>query len=250
MTRNALGWAAVAAMAAGACGGTDPATPEVPRPAAAGGVSAGGAASSGTSGSIAVAPGGASAPWIDPEPAGAQAIAEQNVGAAWNADKQTRLEMAMTTIRFDTTTGIVGGRTSLAAATTTMDERLTKLNAVTTGTEITIRLPGSVLFDFDSDRIRPDAERTLAEVAEVMKAYGGRPMRIEGHTDSVASDDYNQKLSERRAQSVQKWLAASGGVKGAVTPRGFGESKPVASNDNAAGRQQNRRVEIVIEKGG
>ena len=125
-----------------------------------------------------------------------------------------------------------------------------KLNATTTGTEITIRLPGSVLFDFDSDRIRPDAERTLAEVAEVMKAYGGRPMRVEGHTDSVASDAYNQALSERRAQSVQRWLAGSGGVKGAIAPRGFGESKPVDTNDTPAGRQQNRRVEIVIEKGG
>ena len=73
-------------------------------------------------------------------------------------------------------------------------------------------------------------------------------MRVEGHTDSIASDDYNQKLSERRAQSVQRWLAANG-VKGAVAARGFGESKPVAANDSAAGRQQNRRVEIVIEKG-
>jgi outer membrane protein OmpA-like peptidoglycan-associated protein len=75
-------------------------------------------------------------------------------------------------------------------------------------------------------------------------------MRVEGHTDSIASDDYNQKLSERRAQSVQRWLAASGGVKGTITPRGFGESRPVAGNDTPAGRQQNRRVEIVIEKGG
>jgi outer membrane protein OmpA-like peptidoglycan-associated protein len=236
-----------AALLAAACGGGDPSTPEASPPAQAGGSVSAGAASGG----IAVAPPGATgagAAWVDPEPPGAQAIAERNAAAQWNANKVTSLQSSMTTLKWDTTTGIAGRRTTLAAASTTLDERLSKLNATTTGTEITIRLPGSVLFDFDSDRIRPDAERTLAEVAEVMKAYSARPMRVEGHTDSIASDDYNQKLSERRAQSVQKWLAANG-VKGAVTPRGFGESKPVASNDTAAGRQQNRRVEIVIEKG-
>jgi outer membrane protein OmpA-like peptidoglycan-associated protein len=236
------GWV-LAALAASGCGALDPATPEASPPARAPG------ASGTVGGSIAVAPPGSAGSWVDPEPPGAQAIAEQNVGAAWNADKTTRLQSSMTTLKWDTTTGLVGRSTGLAAATTTLDERLTKLGATTTQTEITIRLPGSVLFDFDSDRIRPDAERTLTEVAEVMKAYGARPMRIEGHTDSIASDEYNQRLSERRAQSVQRWLAASGGVKAKVTPRGFGESRPVAGNDSAAGRQQNRRVEIVIEKG-
>ena len=203
----------------------------------------------GATGTISVgAPAGGG--WVDPEPPGAQAIAEQNVGAPWNANKVTHLVMSMTTLKWDTTTGLVGRSTGLAAATTTLDERLSKLNAQTTQTEITIRLPGSVLFDFDSDRIRPDAERTLTEVAEVLKAYAQRPMRIEGHTDSIASDDYNQKLSERRARSVQAWLASRGGVKAAFATRGWGESKPAATNDTAAGRQQNRRVEVIIEKGG
>jgi outer membrane protein OmpA-like peptidoglycan-associated protein len=158
--------------------------------------------------------------------------------------------MSMTTLQWGNTTSLVGAKTGLAASATTLDQRLTRLNAETTGTEITIRLPGSVLFDFDSANIRPDAERTLAEVAEVLKAYAQRPMRIEGHTDSVASDDYNLKLSERRAQSVQAWLAARGGVKAALATKGWGESKPAATNDTAAGRQQNRRVEVIIEKGG
>ena len=200
----------------------------------------------GGTGSIAVAPAGGG--WLDPEPPGAQAIAEQNVSAAWNADKVTRLQMSITTL-VNSTTGLVGTRTGVAAASTTVDERLTRLNAQTTGTEITIRLPGSVLFDFDSADIRADAERTLSEVAEVLKAYAQRPMRIEGHTDSVASDDYNLKLSERRAQSVQAWLTSRGGVKAAFAARGWGESKPAATNDTAAGRQQNRRVEVIIEKG-
>ena len=185
-----------------------------------------------------MAPPAAGGSWVDPEPPGAQAIAEQNVGAPWNANKATRLVMSMTTLKWDTTTGLVGRSTGLAAATTTLDERLSKLNAQTTQTEITIRLPGSVLFDFDSDRIRPDAERTLAEVAEVLKAYAQRPMRIEGHTDSVASDDYNQKLSERRAQSVQAgWPRASAagrGQGGHCATKGWGEVE-------AGGRPTTRR---------
>ena len=234
---RALGCILVGALAA-ACGDTAPAPPP-PMAAPARGTDS-------ATGSISVAP--PASGWADPEPPGAQAIAEQNVSAAWNADKVTRLQMSITTLLTDTTTGLIGSKTGLAAAATTLDERLSKLNAQTTQTEITIRLPGSVLFDFDSDRIRPDAERTLSEVAEVLKAYAQRPMRIEGHTDSIASDDYNQKLSERRAQSVQAWLASRGGVKAAFATKGWGESKPAATNDTAAGRQQNRRVEVIIEK--
>lgn len=224
-----------------ACGGS--AEPE-PSPAA--GATAAPLAAGNTGAGVSVVPGGGGT-WVDPEPPGAQAIAEQNASAPWNAGRTTRLTSSMTTLKRDTTTGLVGRSTGLAAATTTMDERLSKLNAQTTQTEITIRLPGSVLFDFDSDRLRPDAERTLAEVAEVLKAYAQRPMRIEGHTDSVASDQYNQQLSERRAQSVRAWLASEGGVKAAMTTKGWGESKPAATNDTAAGRQQNRRVEVIIE---
>jgi outer membrane protein OmpA-like peptidoglycan-associated protein len=234
------GWA-IAVLAASGCGALDTATPESSPPAQA-------TDTAGGSGALAVAPPAAGS-WVDPEPPGAQAIAEQNVGAAWNADKTTRLQSSMTTLIRDTTTGLVGRSTGLASATTTLDERLSKLNAETTGTEIRIRLPGSVLFDFDSDRIRPDAERTLSEVSEVLKAYRQRPMRIEGHTDSIASDDYNLKLSERRAKSVQSWLESQGGVRASFATKGWGESKPAAGNDTPAGRQQNRRVEVIIEKG-
>ena len=188
------------------------------------------------------------APWVDPEPPGAQEIAEQVVSAAWNQDKVTHLTMSITTL-VDTKTGLEGFRTAVAATGTMLDERLGRLGAEVTGTEVTIRLPGSVLFDFDSAQIRPDAERTLAEVAEVIKGYPKRPVRIEGHTDSVASDDYNQKLSERRAGSVRAWLAGKAIETGRLTPRGLGESKPVADNGTAEGRQRNRRVEVIIEKG-
>jgi outer membrane protein OmpA-like peptidoglycan-associated protein len=216
---------------------------------AAGPASGGGAAAGGAGGGLVA--------WVDPEPPGAQAIAEQVVSAPWNESKRTRLTsedkttgltMSMTTL-VDTKTGLQGFRTAVAAAQTTLDQKLTRLGAEVTGTEVTIRLPGSVLFDFDSAQIRPDAERTLSEVVEVINGYAKRPVRVEGHTDSIASDDYNQKLSERRAAAVRAWLAAKG-VEGArLTPRGWGESKPVADNATADGRQRNRRVEVIIEKG-
>jgi outer membrane protein OmpA-like peptidoglycan-associated protein len=233
---RALGSVLVGILAA-ACGATAPATPPPTTTAPAGGLDSAASVTSSAGGG-----------WTDPEPPGAQAIAEQNVSAAWNADKVTRLQMSITSL-VNNTTALVGAKTGLAAAATTLDERLSRLGAETTGTEVTIRLPGSVLFDFDSAQIRPDAERTLSDVAEVLKAYGQRPMRIEGHTDSVASDEYNLKLSERRAQSVQAWLTSRGGVKAAFAAKGWGESKPAATNDTAGGRQQNRRVEVIIEKG-
>lgn len=214
------------------------------RPAA-GGVSAGGAIAGGP------------VDWIDPEPAGAQDIAQQAVSAPWNQDKVTQLTsqdrvtqltMSITTLE-NRTTGLQGFQTAVAASSTTLDERLTRLGAEVTGTEVTIRLPGSVLFDFDSAQVRPDAERTLSEVVEVIKGYAKRPVRVEGHTDSVASDDYNQKLSQRRADAVRTWLASRGVEGRRLATRGFGESKPVADNATAEGRQRNRRVEVIIEKG-
>jgi len=192
--------------------------------------------------------------WEDPEPEGAQELAEEVVRAAWNHDKTTqlnpgattRLRMKITTL-VDRTTGIEGFHTELAAAESSIDDRLARLDAEVTETEVTIRLPGSVLFDFDSEAIRPDAERTLSEVTEVLKAYAGRPVRIEGHTDSIGTDEYNRDLSERRAGSVRDWLVAHRIPAESLRTIGHGESHPVAENATAEGRQRNRRVEIVIE---
>jgi outer membrane protein OmpA-like peptidoglycan-associated protein len=72
-------------------------------------------------------------------------------------------------------------------------------------------------------------------------------LKLEGHTDSIGSDEYNQKLSERRARSVRDYLVESGLSSSIMTAQGFGESQPVSSNATADGRQRNRRVEIVIE---
>lgn len=189
----------------------------------------------------------AAPPLPAPEPAGSQALAEGLVGTPLNRDKTTRLVMSITTL-VDRTTGLAGFRRTVAGAGVPLAERLSRLGATESGTEVTLRLPGSVLFDFDSAAIRPDAERTLADVVEVLQAYAGRPVRIEGHTDSIASEAYNQKLSERRAAAVRDWLVAHGVAAGRLKSVGYGESKPLADNGTAAGRQRNRRVEVVIEK--
>lgn len=183
----------------------------------------------------------------DPEPADAQARAEAVVNADFNKDKTTKLTMSMTSIVGHTST-LEGFATGMAATSDKIEDRLSRLGAKVSDTEVVIQLPGAILFDFDSSAIRQDAARALNDVAEVIKAYAQRPVRIEGHTDSIASDDYNQSLSKRRAQSVMDWLASHGIERTRLTSQGFGETKPVASNDDAAGRQRNRRVEVVIAK--
>jgi outer membrane protein OmpA-like peptidoglycan-associated protein len=103
-----------------------------------------------------------------------------------------------------------------------------------------------VLFDTGSATLKPGAREKLARVAGVLLAYPGLEIEIEGHTDSVGGDDYNQHLSERRAASVRAYLIQQGIPQHTVDAMGFGESRPVVDNRTAAGRQQNRRVELVI----
>lgn len=135
-----------------------------------------------------------------------------------------------------------------------IDGLIADLNAKVIGQEIAIELPGDVLFEFDKADIRKAAEPTLEKVAALLAAYPKAKVRIEGHTDAKGDAQYNQKLSERRAESVKKWLVAKGAVAGQLSARGFGKTKPVAPNakpdgsDDAEGRQKNRRVEIRIQK--
>jgi outer membrane protein OmpA-like peptidoglycan-associated protein len=189
----------------------------------------------------------ATATFEDPEPPEAQARAEAVVNADFNKNKRSTLQMSMTTI-VGRTSELEGFATGLAAKEEKIDDKLARLNAKVTETEVVIQLPGAILFDFDSANIRPDAERALTDVAQVIAAYAQRPVRVDGHTDSIASDDYNQSLSERRAASVVSWLAAHGVERARLASAGFGETKPVATNDTPAGRQLNRRVEVVIAK--
>jgi outer membrane protein OmpA-like peptidoglycan-associated protein len=103
-----------------------------------------------------------------------------------------------------------------------------------------------VLFDTAKHTLRPAAREKLAKVAGIISGHPGLRLAVEGYTDSVGGDDYNQKLSERRGESVRDYLTQEGVQGGSVTSRGFGKAEPVASNDTAAGRQRNRRVELVV----
>ena len=124
-----------------------------------------------------------------------------------------------------------------------------------TDTEIRIELAADVLFDFDKADIRRDARNALKQVGDIIKEKARGMVRIEGHTDSKGSDAYNQRLSERRANSVRDWLVKNEGLKNVrFSTTGFGAKKPAVSNtkpdglDDPEGRQKNRRVEIVIGK--
>jgi len=103
-----------------------------------------------------------------------------------------------------------------------------------------------VLFDTGKYSLRALAREKLAKVAGIVSGHPGLRLDVEGHTDSVGGDDYNQRLSEQRGAAVRDYLTQQGMPAGSVTSRGFGKTQPAASNDTAAGRQQNRRVELVI----
>jgi outer membrane protein OmpA-like peptidoglycan-associated protein len=103
-----------------------------------------------------------------------------------------------------------------------------------------------VLFDTAKHSLRPAAREKLAKVAGIISGHPGLRLAVEGYTDSIGSDDYNQKLSEDRGEAVRDYLTREGVAGTSVTSKGFGKAEPVASNDTAAGRQQNRRVELVV----
>jgi outer membrane protein OmpA-like peptidoglycan-associated protein len=103
-----------------------------------------------------------------------------------------------------------------------------------------------VLFDTGRYTLKPGAREKLAKVSGIILGHPGLKIAVEGHTDSVGGDEYNMRLSENRANSVRDFLAAQGVPAASVTAQGFGKTMPVADNATAAGRQQNRRVELVV----
>ncbi len=103
-----------------------------------------------------------------------------------------------------------------------------------------------VLFDTGSATLKPGAREKLAKISGIVLAHSGLNLQVEGHTDSVGGDEFNQQLSERRADSVRDFLLQQGVPASTVSARGFGKTQPVAGNDTAEGRQRNRRVELVV----
>ena len=122
------------------------------------------------------------------------------------------------------------------------------LEAVETEEEIRIQLSSEILFEFDSFELGSKAEPVLKKVFQVLGEYPENSVVIEGHTDSEGADTYNQTLSENRANSVKEWLVNAGIDSSRLQTIGYGEDKPVATNETDEGRSRNRRVEIIISK--
>lgn len=111
---------------------------------------------------------------------------------------------------------------------------------------IKLNLPDAVTFDFNSAALKPQFYPALDQVAGTMAEYNQTVVEVSGHTDSVGSDAYNQRLSEQRAESVTNYLVGKGLMRQRFEVVGMGERYPIASNDTDAGRAQNRRVEIRV----
>ncbi|ADE15858.1 OmpA/MotB domain protein [Nitrosococcus halophilus Nc 4] len=131
------------------------------------------------------------------------------------------------------------------ARTRELEQRLAELDAEKTKRGYVLTL-GDILFEVDRAELTPGGMQNLFRLVTFLKEYPDREVVIEGHTDSTGSAVYNQELSQRRADSVYKFLMNNGISPERIVARGYGEAYPVAPNDTAAGRQRNRRVEIVI----
>ena len=122
----------------------------------------------------------------------------------------------------------------------------TGVSVTRVGNSIILNMPSNITFATDQDQVVPAFYATLDSVALVLKKYNQTLINVFGHTDSTGSDDYNQALSQRRANSVSNYLATRGVSQQRMIATGYGESRPVADNSSETGRAQNRRVEIQI----
>ena len=120
------------------------------------------------------------------------------------------------------------------------------IGVVRQGDEIRLEIPSGVTFDFNSAALRPGFRARLDDVAQTLSRYRSTFVDIGGHTDSIGSDAVNQRLSEERAFTVADYLEQRGVAPERITPRGYGKTMPIASNETEAGRADNRRVEIRL----
>jgi len=136
--------------------------------------------------------------------------------------------------------------TDKAAMRAQLSEQLNKILATRDSARGLIISMSDVLFDTGKYSLKPGAREKLAKVAGILIAYPGLNIEIDGYTDNVGGDEMNQTLSENRASSVREYLTNQSVSSGSVSAKGFGNTSPVASNENATGRQENRRVELVV----
>jgi len=127
-----------------------------------------------------------------------------------------------------------------------LEQELAALKASDTERGLVMTLQEGVLFEYDKAELKSGAMRSLEPLITFLREHPDRTLLIEGHTDSTGSDAYNSDLSQRRAEAVRDFLASNGISADRIVARGYGESYPVTTNTTEAGRQQNRRVEVVI----
>ena len=149
--------------------------------------------------------------------------------------------------------GAAVGGTAGALIGNEMDKRAAEIRADLKGARIErigegikITFDSGLLFDWDKSDLRAQAKTNIESLAKILNKYPDTDILIEGDTDSTGSEDYNLKLSERRAQSVANYLMGLGVPGSRISMVGLGEMNPIASNDTDYGRQQNRRVEVAI----
>ena len=139
---------------------------------------------------------------------------------------------------------LIGNEMDKRAEEMRQDMQGAKIERVGEGIKITF--DSGLLFDVNKFDLRPQAKTNIESLARILNKYPDTNILVEGDTDNTGSEDYNQRLSERRAQSVANHLMGLGVPGPRISTVGLGESNPVASNDTDAGRQQNRRVEVAI----
>jgi photosystem I P700 chlorophyll a apoprotein A2 len=142
---------------------------------------------------------------------------------------------------------------TLTASVSDLSGLISDLGGKQTAAGLVINFNADVLFDFDKADLKPEARPTLEKLAQVVKQATKSRVQINGYTDAKGDDQYNLKLSQQRAQAIADWLRTNAsGTPGQTQVKGYGEANPVAPNtkpdgsDNPDGRQQNRRVEVII----
>jgi len=173
----------------------------------------------------------------------AQAQAEAAREAAEDAERQKEAAMRQTQEAEQARQQAVQQKEEMRA------RLLAQLNQVLqtrdTARGLIVSMP-DVLFDFNKYTLKPEARERLARISGIVLAYPDLKLEIEGYTDAIGSDEYNQTLSEKRAETVRGYLVSSGVIPDHVTATGLGKSNPVADNSTASGRKLNRRVEMVV----
>lgn len=175
------------------------------------------------------------------------AVAGAVIGIASSKDKKKRKERALKGAGI---AAIAGGGVGyyMDVQEAKLRQRLenTGVSVTRDGDNIILNLPGNITFEVDKTDVKPDFVEILGSVALVLNEYKSTMIEVAGHTDSTGSENYNQLLSQQRAQSVSDILNRKGVTGVRIDTVGYGESRPIATNSSPAGRQQNRRVELTL----